>query len=253
MKEGKDKKISPSKEISYAAVMCALLIGGQYVFSFVAGVEIVTLLLVCYSAVFGARRGAICAAAFSVLRCFIFGFYPTVIVLYIIYYPLLAAVFGVLGRLDSSAFEKLPAAVAVAINLLLISLAAACVAAYALDLIKLSRIYKVTIYVFLWVIFSLCVALCIAFDILLAAQKKSVGRFSELLRLITFTCVAAVCTIIFSLLDDVITPLMLGFTPLHALGYFYSSFTAMLPQTVCTVVTVGALFLPVTAVFKKLN
>ena len=74
----------PSKEIAYTALACALLIGGQYVFSFVAGVEIVTLLLICFSFVFGVRNGVICAVAFSVLRCLLYGFYPTAIILYLI-------------------------------------------------------------------------------------------------------------------------------------------------------------------------
>ena len=59
------KKISLTAEIAYIAITCALLIGAQFVFSFVAGVEIVTVILIAFSFSFGVRRGAICAVAFS--------------------------------------------------------------------------------------------------------------------------------------------------------------------------------------------
>lgn len=88
-----------AKEIAYLAVFCALLIGGQVLFSAVPGVEIVTLLFVCYAYAFGTVRGCICAVAFSLLRQFIFGFFPTVLLLYLIYYTALCACFGLLGRI----------------------------------------------------------------------------------------------------------------------------------------------------------
>lgn len=248
MERGKVKNLSPAKDIAYVAVMCALLIGGQYVFSFVAGVEIVTLLFVCFSCAFGVRRGVLCAVAFSLLRCFIFGFYPSVVVLYLVYYPLLAAIFGGLGHIGEDRFEKPPLWLAVAVNVLLLGVAAACVFSAALDLIKVSRVYKVTVSVLLWVISGLSVALCIAFDSLFFLDGNGKGRA---LKTIAFAAVAAVCTITFTLLDDVITPLFMGFSRVQALAYFYASFTAMLPQTVCTVVTVGAFFLPLAKVFNR--
>ena len=61
------------------------------------------------------------------------------------------------------------------------------------------------------------------------------------------------CTICFTLLDDVISPLMLGMTFEGALVYFYASFTAMLPQTLCSIVTVGLMFYPLTAVFGRIK
>lgn len=253
MQSEEHKKIPPAKEIAYIAVTCALLIGGQYVFSFVAGVEIVTLILVCFSYVFGMRRGAICATAFSLLRCLIFGFSPTAVILYLVYYPLLAVVFGGLGHIKQSTFENFPWYFAVIVNALLLGIAVACALCYGLDLIKISRLLKVTVYVLLWVIFALCICLCVAFNCLLIA-KKGFGKNTEtLLKLITFASIAAVCTVCFTLLDDIITPLFWGYNSLTALTYFYTSFTAMLPQTVCTIVTVTALFLPLTAVLKRVR
>lgn len=247
------EKPPPSTEVAYAAVMCALLIGGQYILSFAAGVEIVTLLLLCFSCVFGARQGVLCAVAFSLLRCFVFGFYPSVVVLYLVYFPAFAALSGGLGRVGKEFFNRPPLPVVLAVNLLLIAIAAACATAAAMGLIKTSRLLRVTVTVFLWLVFALAALLCVAFNALLVAQKRFGKDCSRYLRVISFTTVAALCTVSFSLLDDVITPLFYGYSRSAALAYFYSSFTAMLPQTVCTVVTVGGLFLPATSVFEKIN
>ena len=238
----------PAREAAYIAVTCALLIGGQFVFSFVVGVEIVTLILVSFSYCFGARRGAICALAFSLLRCIIFPFSPTALILYAIYYPALATVFGGLGRIGENAYARAPTVIAV--NALLLGICAACAICFGLDLIKVSRIYKVTVQILLWVIFALCAGGCIAFDALLILHAR--GKVSAtLLKIIALSAIAAVCTVCFTLLDDLITPLFYGYTSLTALTYFYASFTAMLPQTVCTIVTVGTLFAPLTAVMEK--
>ncbi len=87
-----------AKECSYAAVFVALLIASQLALSFVPGVEIVTLLFVCYAFSFGPVRSMLCAIIFSLLRQLIFGFYPNVLILYLIYYNLLTGVFGLLGK-----------------------------------------------------------------------------------------------------------------------------------------------------------
>lgn len=241
--------ISPSKEIAYIAVTCALLIGGQYVFSFIAGVEIVTIMLISFSYTFGIRRGVILSIAFSLLRCFVFGFYITVIILYLVYYPLLSAVFGALGKVDEKAFKGI--GLCIAVNCLLIAIAAACALVYFLDLIKISRLYKTTVNVMLWIVFALCAGMFASFDGLLIAKKIFGKEVSSALKLITFASVAAVCTIIFTLLDDVITPLCLGFDRTAWSAYFYASFIAMLTQTVCAIVTVFVAFIPLTSAMKR--
>ena len=252
MEHGKrNDRLSPSKEIAFIAVTCALLIGGQYVFSFVAGVEIVTLISVCFAYVFGIRRGVLCAVSFSLLRCFIFGFYPAVIILYLIYYPLLALVFGGLGHIKDGTFKNYPVYFAVIINIVLLGIAASCAVCFVLDLIKTSRLYKVTLKVLLWVIFALCAWLALTFDGLFIAKKVFRKQTESALKLITVTSAAAVCTVCFTLLDDIISPLILGLSFDGELAYFYSSFLAMLPQVVCTIVSVSTLFLPLTAVLKR--
>jgi hypothetical protein len=64
----------------------------------VPGVELVTVLFVAYAFVFGVKRSVIAAIAFSLLRQLVFGFFPTVLVLYLVYFPLLAITFGALGK-----------------------------------------------------------------------------------------------------------------------------------------------------------
>lgn len=246
-----NKKLSPAKDVAYVAMACAMLIGAQTVFAAVVGVEVVTIILVCFAYVLGVRRGVICAVGFTLLRCFIVGFSPTATVLYFAYYPALAAVFGGLGRIKKSTFEKCPWFFAVLANVLLLGIAVACAAAYMFDLIKISRLWRGTLYVLLWVLFALCVLLSLAFNGLLLAQKFFGKRTGTALRLIVMASVAAVCTVCFTLLDDVITPLILRYSRLSALTYFYASFAAMLPQTVCTVVTVCTLFLPLTAALER--
>ncbi len=96
---GKNKKRTTSaKELAYLAVFVALLIGGQFVFAALPGVEIVTVLFVTYAYVFGTRRGMVAATAFSLLRQLVFGFFPTTLVLYLIYFNGVAAVFGLMGQ-----------------------------------------------------------------------------------------------------------------------------------------------------------
>ena len=87
-----------SKEIAITGLFIALLIASQYVLSAVKGVELVTVFLLCFAYSFGPLKGFICAVGFSVLRCFVFGFFPTVLLLYLIYYPLFALAVGFLGK-----------------------------------------------------------------------------------------------------------------------------------------------------------
>ena len=56
-------------------------------------------------------------------------------------------------------------------------------------------------------------------------------------------------TILFTLLDDVITPLFYGYSSRAALVYFYNSLIVMATQSVCTVVTVSLLFVPLRKAF----
>ena len=95
------KKQSALRGVGYVAVVAvfsALLLGAQYALWFVKGVEVVTVLLLVFSYRFGVRCGVLSAVAFSLLRCLLFGFFPNVVLLYLIYYPLFAACFGGVGN-----------------------------------------------------------------------------------------------------------------------------------------------------------
>ena len=82
--------------------------------------------------------------------------------------------------------------------------------------------------------------------------KRIAGKIT-LLRLCVIVASAMVFTVLFTLLDNVITPLLFGFSQNAAKVYFAQSLTAMIPQTVCTMVTVSVLFMPLTKVIQKIN
>ena len=171
--------MSKTKFIARVAVSVALLIGGQLALSSVSGVEIVTVMLLCFCYSYGIRYGIATATTFSLLRCLIFGFQVNVIVLYLVYYNLFALFFGWLGRRFS-------------------------------------------------------------------------GETSPVKTLIVVAC-AVVFTVCFTLLDDIITPLIYGFHKNAAKAYFFGSLYAVIPQSICTLVTVTVCFHPLTRVIQKIN
>ena len=171
--------MNKTKFVVRVAMCVALLIAGQLALSSVTGIEIVTVMLLCFCYCYGIRHGVAIATTFSLLRCFVFGFQVNVIALYLIYYNLFAIFFGWLGA-------------------------------------------------------------------------RFTGK-NALLKTVVVVVSAVIFTALFTLLDDVITPLIYGFSENAAKVYFYQSLTAMIPQTVCTAVTVTLLFHPLTRVIKKVN
>lgn len=93
--------MTPTKEIVYTATFVALLIAAQFALSALPNIEIVTALLAVWSFVMGARRALLATTSFSAFRCIVFGFYPTVILLYLVYYGFLAIVVSLLGRIKA--------------------------------------------------------------------------------------------------------------------------------------------------------
>ncbi len=90
--------MNTGKRVALIAIYVALLIGGQLILSGIAGVEIISALLVVFCFRFGVKSGIATATAFSLLRCFLFGFFPSVIILYLVYFNLLAVVIGFIGN-----------------------------------------------------------------------------------------------------------------------------------------------------------
>jgi len=171
--------MNKTKFIVRVAMCVAMLIGGQVALSSISGIEIVTVMMLCFCYCYGIHHGIAVATTFSLLRCFVFGFQINVIVLYLIYYNLFAVFFGWLGRRFS-------------------------------------------------------------------------GEASLLKTVIVVAC-AVLFTVFFTLLDDIITPLLHAFHPKAAYVYFLNSLRAVIPQSVCAAVTVSVCFWPLTRVIKKIN
>lgn len=87
-----------SKNLILAGVYTAILIVAQLALSVLAGVEVVTVLLLAYCYARGAKQGVIVATSFSLIRCLLFGFAPNVLLLYVIYYNLFAVLSGFIGN-----------------------------------------------------------------------------------------------------------------------------------------------------------
>ena len=172
-KTKKDKVVHSAKECAYLAVFVALVIAVQVILSILPGIELVTVLFVSFAFVMGGKRGVIAAIAFSLLRQFIFGIYPKVLVLYLIYYPLLALCFGGLGK-----------------------------------------------------------------------------KLKPVKGLIVVVTVACICTVLFTMIDNFLTPLWLGYSTRAARLYFLASLPFMIPQVVCTAISVSLLFLPLYKAFS---
>ena len=171
--------MNKTKFIVRVAMCVALLIGGQLALSGINGIEVVTVMLLCFCFCYGIRHGIAIATTFSLLRCFIFGFQVNAIILYLVYYNLFAIFYGWLGR-------------------------------------------------------------------------RFAGETS-VLKMVIVVATAVVFTMLFTLLDDIITPLLYAFHPNVAKIYFFNSLYAVIPQSICTVVTVSVCFYPLTKVIKKIN
>ena len=163
-----------AKDCAFLAVFVAVVIAAQAVLSALPGIEIVTVLFVSYSFSVEAKRGMLAATVFSLLRQIIFGFFPNVLLLYLIYYNLLAYAFSRLGRNIKNPIKSL-----------LIIVIAACLG-----------------------------------------------------------------TIFFFVLDSFLTPIWYGFSARATRAYVLASLPFMIPQVICTAVSVAILFCPLVKIFK---
>lgn len=227
-----------AKKVAVCAVSVALLIALQFTLSYVPGVELVTVFLLCFSYVFGILMGVISATCFSLLRCILFGFNISVIVLYMIYYNLLAVLFGALGKKTVPSW----------LSFVILSFSAVASAYFAVTGLPISIIYQKQITIVLWAVFSISVVLIIVYAVLISKYKGKAGR-----EIASATSIAAVCTMCFSLLDDVINPLIYGLSLDAAKVYFYNSLPFMIPQILCTLISVALLFKPFVTVFKRIT
>lgn len=82
--------------------------------------------------------------------------------------------------------------------------------------------------------------------------KRFAGKIT-LLRLVIVVAFSVVFTALFTLLDNVITPLIFEFSYHAAVAYAAQSLYALVPQLICAAVTVAVLFVPLTKVIKKIH
>lgn len=108
-----------TKNLIIAGLYVALLIVAQLALSALAGVEVVTVLLLAFCFVRGVKQGVVVATAFSLIRCFVFGFMPNVLVLYLLYYNLFALSIGFLGRVCKHKYSLSSHALAVVLTICL--------------------------------------------------------------------------------------------------------------------------------------
>lgn len=226
-----------SRTITICALMVALLISVQFCLSFVSGVELVTVLFVSFCYVFGVRKGIIVATVFSFVRCIIFGFFVNVIILYFVYYNFVAIIFGL--------FNKHKKVFSVVAPLLLLFVAILCLY-NAICGVPISLIFQTRVSIMLWILFGICISILISYIF-----ARLVSRNEKAKEISIIVAMAVCCTVMFTLLDDVITPLIYGYSLDVAIGYFYASFLALLPQTISVYISVVILFYPLKKVMQS--
>ncbi len=166
-----------TKDLAIIGLFTALLIAGQLAFAAISGVEIVTLLFTAFCFYFGVFRGVVVGITFSLLRMLVFGFFPSVLILYLAYYVIFAIVIGLVGR----------------------------------------------------------------------AMKKTLNVKSLLITVFA----VLLLTGFFTVLDNLITPIFYGYSVEATKAYWVASLSAVIPQCVCAVVTVGLLLPPLVKIFEK--
>ncbi len=167
------------KRIALIGVYTALLLGGQLVLSGVVGVEIISMLLVAFCFKFGVKDGMVTATAFSFIRCFLFGFFPSVLALYLIYFNLLALVIGLIAKVF----------------------------------------------------------------------KNKLGWLALTIIVVT----TAILTAVFTLLDDIITPIYYGFTKEATKAYFIASLPVIVAQVPISAITTAIFIFPLYKCFNIIN
>ncbi len=168
--------MNSAKKIILSGIFTALLIGGQLALSGISGIEIVTVLLLTFVYKYGIGQGLLVANSFSLLRCFIFGFMPNVLILYLVYYNLFVIVFGIVGKMFKHEYSI----------------------------------------------------------------KKH----------IIILLIAIIMTAIFTITDNILTPLIYGFSQKAMEAYFIASLYTAVPQIICTFVTVSIVFPCLLKIYK---
>ena len=91
------------------------------------------------------------------------------------------------------------------------------------------------------------------FAIVIGFLGKAMKRSLSVKKLLIVALCVVVLTVTFTLLDNVITPAFYGYTLESRKAYYVASLTAVVPQVICSAVTVLLLFPPLVKIFDKLN
>ncbi len=244
--------LSPSKKVAYTATTCALLIACQAIFSIAPGVEVVTLIFICFAYSFGRSCAVMLGFAFSLLRCVVFGFSPTALILYLAYYPLLGLTFAQIGKSKIFSSDKYVKIVYIITDVVLLVLALTPLSLILFNVIKTPPAQEFLLKVLLYVLSGILALLFIIFNLLFFNKKIQMNGTYAVLKVIFVTVCALTFTILFTMLDNIITPLYLRYSQSSAEAYFYTSFLALIPQCVCVAITVSTLFSPITKLFENI-
>ena len=82
---------------------------------------------------------------------------------------------------------------------------------------------------------------------------KAIASWQLQWKTIIVVGVACVYTVLFTLLDDIISPLWFGYTAEMAKAYFFTSLAVMVPQMICVGISTAILFVPLEKTFAYLK
>lgn len=91
------------------------------------------------------------------------------------------------------------------------------------------------------------------FALFFGFMGKLTKKRTGIKNLIVATFSAVIFTACFTLLDDIISPIIYGFNRDAAEAYFYASLPVLVPQCICSLLTVGTLFIPLCRLFAKID
>ena len=93
----------------------------------------------------------------------------------------------------------------------------------------------------------------VVFAIIIGIVGRTMKKKLSVKSLIITVLAVLLLTVFFTVLDNVITPIFYGYSVEAMNAYWVASLSAVIPQSVCAVVTVGLLFPPLIKIFEKSN
>ena len=91
------------------------------------------------------------------------------------------------------------------------------------------------------------------FALVIGSIGKTMDKKLNFKRLILVVIVVALLTILFTILDNLITPLMYSYGIEAFKAYCIASLTALIPQTICAIISVALIFPPLIKIFEKIK